>query len=101
MDSWVLTKDADWGEGYSSAQFQLNKSGQFKVKSGFLRVKSSQFKAMSDQFKVKQIKSVQVMVNYTNMVGSRLVNQKAQLKVNNLISRIWFDDTLSQYFKVK
>merc|ERR1712137_332767 len=36
LDSWVLTKDADWGEGYSSAQFQLNKSGTAAVLSGNL-----------------------------------------------------------------
>ena len=27
MDEWILTKDSDWGEGYSSAEFQLNGAG--------------------------------------------------------------------------
>ena len=27
MDEWILTKDSDWGEGYSSAEFKLNSAG--------------------------------------------------------------------------
>ena len=89
--------------GRATVQHSSNSTSQVssRLSQVFSRLSQSQFKAISNQFKVKQIKSVQVMVNYTNMVGSRLVNQKAQLKVNNLISRIWFDNKLSQYFKVK
>ncbi len=31
MDEWILTKDSDWGEGYSSAEFQLNGAGYIYV----------------------------------------------------------------------
>jgi hypothetical protein len=26
---WILTKDSDWGEGYSSAEFHLNSQGKW------------------------------------------------------------------------
>ena len=28
MYQWILTKDSDWGEGYSSAEFNLNSQGE-------------------------------------------------------------------------
>jgi NADH dehydrogenase [ubiquinone] 1 alpha subcomplex assembly factor 1 len=36
MDQWILTKDADWGEGYSSADFKLNDAGSAGILSGNL-----------------------------------------------------------------
>jgi len=36
MLEWVLTKDSDWGEGYSSAEFKLNDSGTAGILSGEL-----------------------------------------------------------------
>jgi len=36
MDEWILTKDSDWGEGYSSAEFKLNSAGTAGVLSGDL-----------------------------------------------------------------
>lgn len=36
MFQWVLTKDSDWGEGYSSAEFNLNSQGTAGVLRGEL-----------------------------------------------------------------
>lgn len=36
MMEWVLTKDSDWGEGYSSAEFKLNDSATAATLSGEL-----------------------------------------------------------------
>jgi len=36
MDEWILTKDSDWGEGYSSAEFQLNGAGSAGLLTGNL-----------------------------------------------------------------
>ena len=33
MYQWILTKDSDWGEGYSSAEFNLNSQGESKITS--------------------------------------------------------------------
>jgi len=36
LDDWILTRDSDWGEGYSSAEFELNKSGTAAILKGDL-----------------------------------------------------------------
>jgi len=36
MDEWILTKDSDWGEGYSSAEFKLNDAGTAGLLTGEL-----------------------------------------------------------------
>ena len=36
LDEWIVTRDSDWGEGYSSAELKMNSAGTGAVFSGEL-----------------------------------------------------------------
>jgi len=36
LDQWILTKDSDWGEGYSSAELKMNSAGSAAMLTGDL-----------------------------------------------------------------
>ena len=42
LEEWILTKDSDWGEGYSSAELKLNSAGTAAMLKGNLSTRVPQ-----------------------------------------------------------
>lgn len=105
MAEWIVTKDADWGEGYSSAEFHLNNAGTGGVFSGNLstrvpqdgRTMTSGYANIASMTRRKSFARMKIMEhwqNYTHLtMNVRGDGRKymINLKVKRDYDMIWDD----------